>query len=596
MAVARKNPVRFQERADLLDFLLEVSSVTAETLDLDRLLANVAEIVKDVIPYDLFAILLYNERTRSLRMRYSIGHRDEIAKNLSIRLGEGITGSAAAERKPMLVRDVRSDPRYLNAMDLVRAELAVPMLVRGKIAGVIDLQSTRLNAFSDEDRALLALIASRVGVAIDNARLYRRVDRQNRTLRVLAHVSQEFSSILDIDELLTKVALTVHAFVNFDAFSIFLVDEERKVLRCRFSQRYDEKNTVDILEFGQGITGAAAESRQPIRVADVSQDPRYIAWRPDIRSEVAIPLVLRDRVVGVMDLESIRYGFFTEDHVRALSLLAPQIATSAENARLYEELAQREKRMQEDLDAAYKLQSVLIPRTIPEIAGLEVGIKTRPAREISGDLYDFFEHGDEYALIAFGDVSGKGAAAALYGALVSGLLRILAPRRRSPSQLMKSLNDILLERRVDAQYATLSLLLWNARHRTLSITSAGTMPPLICRDGAIVETDVAGVPIGLLEDQEYDQTVLTVQPNDTVLLYSDGIEDQLTQEPAILAQLHDPSKQDEDYGRERLERFLRSNCNEPPQQLLETLFNDLDAFRGATPLTDDQTAVALRVL
>ncbi len=292
---APKTQVRFRERAELLDFLLEVSAVTAETLDLDRLLANVAEIVKEVIPYELFAILLYSERTRTLSMRYSIGHRDEVAKNLSVSLNEGITGSAAALRQPILVADVRTDPRYLNALDAVRAELSVPMLVRGKLVGVIDLQATRANAFSDQDRALLALIASRVGVAIDNARLYRRVDRQNRTLRVLTHLSQEFSSILDIDELLTKIAVTVRGLINFDAFSIFLVDEERKLLRCRFSQRYDERVTIDNIRVGQGLTGAAAESRQVIRVADVNQDPRYLESHGDIRSEVAVPLILQDR-------------------------------------------------------------------------------------------------------------------------------------------------------------------------------------------------------------------------------------------------------------------------------------------------------------
>src|SRR5208283_5907960 len=155
-------------------------------------------------------------------------------------------------------------------------------------------------------------------------------------------------------------------------------------------------------------------------------------------------------------------------HTRALTLLAPQIASSVENARLYEELGQREQRMDQDLKAARKLQSVLSPRTAPDIIGLDIGMKSRPAREISGDLFDFFEHSDEYALIAFGDVSGKGAAAALYGALVSGLLRTLAPRRRSPALLMQSLNEALLERRVDAQYATLTVLLWELPYRRLT--------------------------------------------------------------------------------------------------------------------------------
>ncbi len=582
MATSRKSEVRFSERAELLDFLLEVSSATSETLDLDRLLANVAEIVKDVIPYELFAILLYTERTRTLRMRYSIGHRDEVAKNLSMQLGDGIVGTAAAMRQPILVGDVRQDARYLNALDAVRAELAAPMLIRGKLVGIIDLQATRVGAFSEQDRALLALIASRVGVAIDNARLYRRVERQNRILRVLAHLSHEFSSILEIDELLTKIALSVRALINFDAFSIFLIEEDRKLLTCRFSQRYDKTTTTENIEWGKGITGAAAESRQVIRVPNVTEDPRYIASDSDILSEVAVPLIVRDRLIGVMDLESARLGFFTEDHVRTLSLLAPQIATSVENARLYAELAQREQRMEEDLNAAYKLQSVLLPRTFSNVIGLDAAIQSRPAREISGDLYDLFEHSEHYSLIAFGDVSGKGAAAALFGALISGLLRILAPRRRPPATLMKLLNEALLERKVDAQYATLCLALWDAPNRAFTICNAGSLPPLLCREGKIIETRAEGVPIGLLEDRDYEEVPILAQRGDLVLFYSDGVEDQLADQ--------------EEYGRARLEKLIVENCAKPPNEIVKAVFEDLDAFRGATPLTDDQTVIALRVL
>src|ERR1035441_1831876 len=174
MQSTRKASVRFRERSELLDFLLEVAAGTAATLDLDPLLANVAEIVQKVLPYDLFAILLYSDRRHDLRIRYGVGHREEVVSNLSLKLGEGITGTAAQRREALLVGDVRNGPRYLNSVDAVRTEMAVPMTARGKLVGVIDLQSTRLNAYTDYDRALLRLIAARVGVAIDNARLYRR--------------------------------------------------------------------------------------------------------------------------------------------------------------------------------------------------------------------------------------------------------------------------------------------------------------------------------------------------------------------------------------------------------------------------------------
>ncbi|HUJ24131.1 MAG TPA: GAF domain-containing protein, partial [Bryobacteraceae bacterium] len=443
MQASRKSAVRFRERSELLDFLLDVTTATSNTLDLDELLSNVADIVKRVIPYELFAILLYSERRKDLRIRYAVGHREEVVKNLSLGLGEGITGAAAALREPVLVADVRADRRYLNALDAVRSELAVPMVARNMLVGVLDVQSTRENAYSEYDRALLRLIGSRVAVSIDNARLYRRVERQNRTLRTLGRISHEFASILEFNELLEKIAATMRHLINYDAFSILLVDEAQKVLRHSVSVRHDRRVKIDNVPLGKGITGAAAESREPVRVDDTSADPRYIASHPDIRSEVAVPLIVKDRVVGVMDLESDRVAYFTDDHMRTLALLAPQIATSVENARLYEEVAQRQRRMEDDLKAARELQTWLLPTEPPALINLEVAIGLRPAREISGDIYDFSEHDDEHATLAFGDVSGKGAAAALYGSLMSGLLRTVARRRRNPAGLMKALNDAL---------------------------------------------------------------------------------------------------------------------------------------------------------
>ena len=582
MTAPRKSTEAFRERAELLDFLLEVSRITSETLDLDQLLAHVAAIVKEVAPYDLLAILLYGEKSQGLRIRYAIGHREEVVRSLVIPLGEGVVGAAAQSREAVMVDDVRSDPRYLNALDAVRSELAVPMMARGRLVGVIDLQSTRLAAYSVQDRRVMRLIASRVAGSIDNAALYRRMDRQNRTLRTLAQVSQEFSSILDLDELLGKIAASVRALIHYDAFSILLVDRERQVLRHRFSVRYDQRVDLDNIPLGKGITGAAAESRQPVRVVNTLQDPRYVAFHPEIRSELAVPLIVQDCVVGVLNLESERIGSFTEEHQRTLSLLAPQVASSVENARLYAELAQREQRMDQDLKAARKLQKVLLPREV-EIRGLEVGIRSRAARDISGDVYEFFEHGDDYAVIAFGDVSGKGPAAALYGALISGLLRILAPRRRSPAMLMQSLNEALLERRVDAVYATLMVLLWEPRAHRMTIGNAGAEPLLLCRHGKVVTVRSEGMPIGLLEHQQYEESVHHVHADDTLLLFSDGVEDQV-------------NSADEHFGLARVKRLLARHDGESSSAIVNHIFRELDEFRGPVGLTDDQTAVAMKVV
>ncbi len=585
MPAARKRKSPFRERSELLDFLLEVASSTSQSLDLDQLLESVSQYVLRVLHYELFAILLYSEKRKELSIRFAIGHRGEIVKNLRIKLGEGITGAAAASREPILVADVRKDDRYLNSLDAVSSELAVPMIARQRLVGVIDVQSTQPGAYSEYDRAMLRLIASRVASTIDNARLFWRLERQNRTLRTLGRISQEFAAILELEELLTKIASSVRELINYDAFSILLIDEGRTLLRHKFSIRYDERVKIDNVPIGKGITGAAVESRIPIRVGDTSQDPRYIATHPDARSEVAVPLIVRDTVFGVMDLESNRLNYFTDDHMRTLGLLAPQIATSVENARLHTEIADRQRAMQQDLKAARELQAVLLPNEAPQIAGIEAAIGLRPAREISGDLFDFYEHGvarqeASETVIAFGDSSGKGAAAALYGAVVGGLLRTLAPRRPQPADLMRALNDKLVERKVEARFVTLLIMLWQPQIREFHIANAGGVMPIICRNGEIINIKAEGVPLGLLPDREYEEVVFQAQPGDMVVLCSDGVTDHLNPEG-------------EEYGVERISEVIRNTCMLGPQGVVQSLFDSLDRFN--TVKYDDQTVLALKV-
>jgi phosphoserine phosphatase RsbU/P len=351
-------------------------------------------------------------------------------------------------------------------------------------------------------------------------------------------------------------------------------------LRHLFSIRYDQRVNIDNVPLGKGLTGAAAESREVVRVHDTAKDPRYIASHSDIRSEVAVPLIVQDRVVGVMDLESDRVGYFSDDHVRTLALLAPQVANSVENARLYAALAQRERRMEEDLEAARELQRLLLPDAAPEIEGMESAVRLRPAREISGDIYAIFEQKDQKTIIAMGDVSGKGTAAALYGSLVSGLLRTLAPRRRQPAELMKALNDALIERKVEARYVTLGVLLWDSATRRIVMANAGALPPMICRGTEILKMRVEGVPLGLLDAREYEEVTFQAEPGDTIVLYSDGITDHLNAAGT-------------EFGRGRLVQLVRAHGDKQPDELIGEIFKELDKFSMVA--FDDQTVFVMKV-
>ena len=227
-------------------------------------------------------------------------------------------------------------------------------------------------------------------------------------------------------------------------------------------------------------------------------------------------------------------------------------------------------------------RSPLLPSEAPAIEGLDIAVGLRPARDITGDLFDFFEYENSQAAIVFGDSSGKGAAAALYAALVSGLLRSLGRRPRKPSELLRALNNALTERKAEAQYVTLSALFWDAPTRKLTIANAGGLPPIICRGDELLDLRAEGVPVGLLQAREYEEMSADLQAGDLIVLTSDGFLDALNEEG-------------EEYGRERLGEAIRACCNRPVQEIVTEIQRAVSEFAGAAPQFDDQTILILRV-
>src|SRR3989441_8366092 len=273
-------------------FLLEVADVVNTTLDLDTTLRRVAELVRKVIDYEIFAILLLNEKTQELRIRFNVGYTREIADKIRIKVGEGVTGLAAQRREAVLVGDVTTDPRYISAVPDVRSELAVPLIVKNKLIGVIDIESPQPDHFTEEHKRILTLIASRMAVGIENARLYTRTTRQARTLLLLNEIACELTSILNLDELLKRIAELLSRLIDYQMFSILLLDAAGEKLQHRFSLRFQENiHLKHDIALGQGVVGHVAQHKHAVLVPDVSRDPRYISVNPETRSELAVPLI-----------------------------------------------------------------------------------------------------------------------------------------------------------------------------------------------------------------------------------------------------------------------------------------------------------------
>jgi sigma-B regulation protein RsbU (phosphoserine phosphatase) len=583
MADATKSASRPLELTELLTLMVEVSERINSTLDLDELMARIAEIVKRAIDYEVFAILLLNEKTQELHVRFSIGHPEELVRNLRIKVGEGIVGRVARTRRSILVNDVLKDPSYIQSLSPIRSELAVPLITKNRLIGVIDLEAPLTDFFNDSHLNLLELLASRMAMALDNARLYRRSVRQARALQLLNEISREMSSVLVLNELLRKIGTLTKRLIDYHRFNILLADEQAQTFNAVISLKQDEHEPERFMvHFGQGIVGAAADLRQTVVVPDVTKDPRYVLVNPETRSEMAIPLIYRGRVIGVVDLESPQLSYFSEEHVRVFSTLAPQIAIAIENARLYERVARSEARLERDLQRAQEIQMHLMPGTAPAIPGMEVALRFQPARELGGDLYDFLTYGKDRHVLAVGDVSGKGAPAALYGAMASGILRSLAPQKLSPPDLLRRLSLILLERKIEGHFITLTYAIWEPRTKTLRLANAGMPLPLLVRKGQCRPIRAEGIPLGLLERAQYQEVSVGLQSGDLLAMFSDGI-------------VEASNIKYEEFGPRRLENVLRQNFHRSPQEIIDTLFEEVREFEQGRPPRDDQTIVLLRV-
>jgi sigma-B regulation protein RsbU (phosphoserine phosphatase) len=565
----------------LLATMLEIGREINALRPLEELLVRIAALARQYVEYQIISILLADDQQQELTLRYSVGAPHEI-DHLQLRFGQGLVGLAASSREAVRVAEVSKDARYIPVVEGVQSELAIPLISRDRVVGVLDIQSQQPDYFRSWHQKILLLIATQLAVAIDNAHLYESLSTKNAMMEALHEIGREVSSILDLEQLLKKVGELLHRVVNYDIFSLLLVDEEEQVLKSRLSLKFNrdalEKQKIPL---GKGLIGIAVERKKPLVINDVTRDPRYIALVPETRSEMVIPLIYKDKVIGVFDLESSHTDYFTQLHEDALVLLASQVAIAIENARLYEQVVAAEARHDRELKIAREIQSCLIPDQFPELEQVEFGADYRPARILGGDLYDFFRYEEQVVALAIGDVAGKGAAAALYGALVSGILRTRAHRKYPPAEMLRLVNLSLRQRAVEGRFMTLCYATYDARDRILRLSNSGAPPPILCRGGKAECLTVEGFPLGMFDQAEYKERAIRVEPGDVFVFCTDGL-------------LEARDLEGEEFGFERLGRVVEEFAALPARRLIEKIFARIEKFTLGSGRADDRTVLVLK--
>jgi sigma-B regulation protein RsbU (phosphoserine phosphatase) len=552
------------EVAQILPAVAQIESV----LDPEALLPAIAKQLRSLVKYEALVLYLVGPDGG---MVFAHGAGEPRA------LSNPATGVA------QIRESVETRQPFVRAHDSIHV-LTQPLLYGEKLVGVLGLEANQSRTFGKRGVSLVHMIAGNLATAIENAANHREARWYAGLLAMLYEAGKEMGAILELDALCDHVAEIVHRVVDYEMFAIFLVDEKAGELVLKTARQMASIAPRRRIALSEGLTGAAASSKEPVIVGDVREDPRYIAVEPDVRSELVMPLVFKGRVVGVFDLESRELNRFTLEHIKVLTPLASQVAVAIENARLYEDITRRETRYRKELTIAQRIQEGLFPEDSPKGNLWDASAHFLPARELAGDLFDFYDL-DEYKLgVSVGDVAGKGVPAALFGAFTSGTIRARAFQRAAPRDILFRANRTLIRRAVEGLYCALTYALFNFQTKELRIANSGLPYPIHYRASTKKAAPVVlpGIPLGLFDNIEYDEVSLPIESGDVFVFHSDGLTEAWNGK--------------EEFGSARLAALVAKHAKRPAAEMGDEIEKALRSWAKEHLANDDVTFVIVRVV
>jgi sigma-B regulation protein RsbU (phosphoserine phosphatase) len=581
-------PAASLSEREILLTLFDLGRQVASVVAVDQLLHQIPILVGRLIPFDAFAVYLFNDKRDQLHVAYAVGYPEDT--RVTIRASEGILGRVVATQDAAVVGDVTIDPHYISVVPGMRSTIVVPLRHKAQPIGALNVLSREPDRYTDRDAAILRQFAAHVAVALVNAKLFEQQRLDAEAFETLAEIGREVTAVLDLDELLSRIVQLARRLIDYRTFGILLVNEETSELEMKVAVQYGEKVALPKVALGEGLVGYAALHREAVVVPDVSKDPRYINVVEDVRSELAVPLLIKDRCIGVFDIESPQLDAFTKRDVEIVTLLASQAAVAIENARLYEEVSANESRLDRELQFAKRVQIALLPTQLPKrVKGVDVAGRFAPARELGGDFHDFLVPESNTLVVTVGDVSGKGVPAALYSVLAGELVRgrtfrrRYLPERSSPAAVLTSINSILHERHLEEYYCTLCYAAFDLRRRVVTLANSGLPYPVRATAESCAQVQIPGVPLASFPGVTYDEVTLPLQTGDAYVFCSDGVFEAM-------------NRRGEEFGSERLVAIVRDARERPAAGIVDAILEAVEEHRGGFPSNDDMTVVAVRII
>lgn len=498
--------------------------------------------------------------------------------------GEGLAGWVIENERSSRIDPGEPRPPLRGPVPEFRSALVIPLFRRGEVFAAIECLNRReQDAFTDADFDRLDVASEHIAFALDNALLYQETERRALEKEVLLEISKTLATPFDLEEVIEVILKSLRQVVYYDAAAIYLVHRKTLALEMVSAVGYPEgSDDAFDLQVGQGIVGWVAKTGQAVIVPEVKSDPRYVAARPGTRSELAAPLVIEGRTLGVFNLESDTEDAYHEGHLEILGAFAAQAAIAIERARTTRELLDR-RRLEKELAIAREIQLSFLPKEPPVVPGFDIVGSMKAHDQVGGDYFDFIGVSETRLGLAIADVSGKGIPAAL---IMAGFRMCLLAEIRNEFAIravMHKVNSLLYESTGRDKFVTAFYGVLDFQNRVLISSNAGHNPPILFRArGPIEYLADGGVALGVLPDARYEEKPVFLEHGDVLVLYTDGVTEA-------------ESPNGEQFGHTRLEACVRRLLGSSSQQIMDGIVEEVRVFGAERGPSDDLTLMVVRV-
>ncbi len=582
-----------------LKTIIHITKLINSTINIDKLLSILISSASKLINAEEGSLMLLDKSKENLLFHSVSGSTGDTLKTIRIPIGSGIAGKVAKSGTPEIVDDAQSDPNVLKTVDeqtnfTTRNIVAVPMkTVKGEIIGVLEgLNSIGRKSFSQNDLEMLQTLADQAAIAFANRSLLRKVKMRVRELSALHKFGQSIIDVKDTKKLLQRALIIIKKTIKAKYYGILINNQTSSTFNIAQQHGF----TDDIIEnfsisSDSQVLKLLNNKNKFLLIEQISKFPelKIILGNLEESKRKDIPVLIsglyhKKKLVGLFFLigDGSRKYSFSPTQIRLLLTISNQVSESYENV-IYKKEEEEKQRIQKELEIMRNLQQSILPKKFPTLPGISLAGMSLPALEVGGDFYDYLKVDEKRFGLTIADVAGKGMPSALFMALSRNTIRSFAFSNYSPEAILECSNKLIYKDSDAGMFVTIFFVLCDIEKKKVTYSNGGHGVQLYYRKskGKCFRLTTKGVPLGVVDDTEYEENSIKYEQGDFLFLYTDGVIEAF-------------NEKNEEFGEENLIRIIEKNYNKSPENLIELINFELNWHTKGCKQFDDITMMILK--